>query len=89
MVGQRVIERPFRQCPESRVPATQREHPGILELLLTPRVRQRLRVGPDRAGMALHGGMDIEQGAVGVEDNGAGADQDISRGHHGLLEEWD
>jgi hypothetical protein len=39
--------------------------------------------------MALHGRMYIEQGAVGIKDNGAGVGEEVRRGHDSLLEEWD
>src|SRR5690606_4685150 len=66
----------FGELPEIAVAAHQRAHPRIFQLLGTPDVGQPLTLRPEPRRMAPHGGVDVEEGAVGVEY--------VSRMSHGV-----
>ena len=52
--------------------AGERADPRVFELLVTPVQRQPPPVRPDAGGVPRHRGVDIEQGAIGVEHRDAG-----------------
>ncbi len=56
--------------PEVLVALHERAEPRVLELLLAPEEREGLRVGGDGP-RGVHDGVDVEERAVGVEDEGA------------------
>src|SRR5262249_20655890 len=64
---EREVERAFGQRPEILVSAGERQRPGVFELLDAPDLRQAIGVRPRRRAMAADRGMNVEQGAVGVE----------------------
>ena len=73
-----IVQRPLGQRPEIGVVAGERQGPGIFELLCPPDFRKAFRVGAGRGAMPRDRGMDVEQGAIGVEHVDTG-------GTHGLI----
>jgi hypothetical protein len=65
------IQRPLGKRPEIQVAAGERQRPGIFELFAAPDLGEALRIGAGRGAMAGDGGVHVEQGSVGVEDESA------------------
>lgn len=68
--GQRVIEALAGHLPEVRVPAHERSQPRVLELLPAPQFGERRPAFAQARRVALRGGRDVEERAVGVEHDG-------------------
>ena len=73
-----VVQRPLGQRPEIGVVAGERQGPGIFELLQPPDFGEAVGVGAGRGAMPRDRGMDVEQGAIGIEHVDTGAT-------HGLI----
>ena len=66
--GQSKIERALGENPEIRVVPRQREGPAVFELLRPPDRRDPIGIGPCLCLVTRDRRMDIEQRAIGVED---------------------
>ena len=62
-----IVEPVLRQWPEIPVAAGKRPHPAVFELLGAPDLGQAGRIRPHRLGVPAHGGVHVEECAIGVE----------------------